>query len=617
MAMKKHIYTFLAFAPVLILSCQKEDNSSVNENDGKETLTAVVEDGLKTKGDYEISGSSATFSWTSDDEFCRFVRADNGDGTYGNYNHYTYLYSSGSGNSVEFSGDSVGDGYADTGFALYPTFKYRTNTGANFGYKSSSDLYFQFNGTIAFNSSNPLKNIVPMLGKLEGATYTFKPLVGVVAVTLTNIPEEANKVELSTTDKGMLNGNTSRFCDKTNELGDYYINYYLGPATHGLRKSWINGTSKTYTFDANSFTEATFYFPVATTYNSSDESDPYTNFTVTVKKDDDAIATISKSGISLTVERGEIVALPSINCNYFGTKVTTTLIGDPTNIKAYCSVAKGAVTHIRGTVLTSRSKDALDMAIPNNTSGVDLYAATTVETAVSMTGSLVDSGAYYIGVKAFNESTEVAANIYPVYYIKATDITNYIGTFDGGNLRYVPHFEGSKWCYIGYDYGSGNGITATDDDLVIALSDNLEKGNVMVTNILGLKNDGTASSGSFINNTTVDGHADISDATYAAGSPVYGVLSGTKITFDVPSSQNAFVTYNGSPVYFANGQNLSVVFNIASATDAGTTTVTLTSATQNLSLPITMSNYSKWQGCLIRFQGDNGANPRFTRSYTN
>lgn len=426
MAMKKLIFTILAFASLFILSCQKEDGNTADENNRKDTFSAVVEDGLKTRGDYEISGSTAVFSWTNDDEFYRFVRADNGDGTYGKYNHYTYQYSSGSGSSVEFTGSSVGDGYVDTGFALYPSFKYRTNTNATFSYKNSTDLNFAFNGTITYNSSNPLKNIVPMLGKLDGSTYTFKPLVGVVAVSLTNIPEEANKVVLSTTDKGMLNGYTARFCDKTNELGDYYINLYLGPETHGLRKCWIDGTTKTYSFEANSFAEATFYFPVATSYNSSDVSEPYTNFTVTVKKDDDALVTISKSGISLTVDRGEIVALPTINCNYAGTKVTATATGTPSEIKVYYTKEKGTVTSVRAAAISSKTKSALDTAIPGNTSGTDVFSATDLASAAEVTSGFSASGQYYIGIKAFNGTTEVGSYIItnPVYYLSATDKTN-------------------------------------------------------------------------------------------------------------------------------------------------------------------------------------------------
>ena len=542
MAMKKLIFTILAFASLFILSCQKEDGNTADENNRKDTFSAVVEDGLKTRGDYEISGSTAVFSWTNDDEFYRFVRADNGDGTYGNYNHYTYRYSSGSGSSVEFSGSSVDDGYADTGFALYPTFKYRTNTGATFGYKSGSDLYFQFNGTITFNSSNPLKNIVPMLGKLDGSTYTFKPLVGVVAVTLTNIPADANKVELSTTDKGMLNGNTARFCDKTDVLGDYYINDYLGPETHGLRKCWINGTTKTFTFVANSFTEATFYFPVATTYNSSDVSDPYTNFTVTVKQNDDTLVTISKTGISITVDRGEIVALPIINCNYAGTSFSASLTGDASNIKAYYSVEKGTIDCVRAVAITSKSKAALDSAIPDNSSGTDITAGTSSSSAISITSGFSNSGAYYIGVKAFNGDTEVGSKILagPVYYLQSDDVTRFCKKHTDGR---------ASTDRSNYDL--------SDRTITLAVSDDPLKGNIIMTEFDGMSYNAAPTSGARFYSVT----SKVEDRSFVSGTPFYGKYTPTdnfnaiNLVF-ASSNDTPFFTYDSVNYRLcANGKN--------------------------------------------------------------
>ena len=467
--MKKYIYTLLAFAAVMTISCQKEDNNTIDENNGKEVITAVVKDELVTKGDYVIGGTTATFSWTTDDEFYRFVRADNGDGTYGNYNHYTYQYSSGSGKSVVFSGSPVGSGYADTGYALYPSFKYRTDTGATFGYYSSSDLYLHFSGTIAYNSANPLKNIVPMLGKLDGTTYTFKPLTGVIAVPVSNIPATANKVVLSTTDQGLLNGYSARFCNKTDELGDYYIEYYLGPDTKGLRKCWISGTSATYTFDAGSITDATFYFPIATSYNSSEVSDPYTNFTISVKNGDDELASVSKSGLSITVDRAEIVALPTINCNYAGTKVTAAVTGTPSDIKAYFTTEKGTVTNVRAAAIASKTKDALNTAIPNSTSGTDITAGVDSGSAVTVADGFSTSGQYYIGIKAFNGTTEVGSYIVsdPVYFLSATDYAKLVKEHT-------------------MSYTNGNGGAMTYGTMTLTLSDDLTKGQFILSDFDGM-----------------------------------------------------------------------------------------------------------------------------------
>ena len=142
------------------------------------------------------------------------------------------------------------------------------------------------------------------------------------------------------------------------------------------------------------------------------------------------------------------------------------------------------------------------------------------------------------------------------------------------------------------------GITATDQDFVIEVSDDPSKGNVMITNILGLKSDGTATSGSFIKSTSVSGHEMLSAATYTAGSPIYCTMNGTTITTPDPYSQDAFVYYNGDPVYFAQNNNNAVALTMSTSTEDSTTTVTLTPGNINISLPVTMDNASTWAGCL-------------------
>ena len=143
--MKKVFFYTMAAAALTIASCQKEIND-VPETEvapSVETFTAVVDEPL-TKADYTINGSSAEFSWNSNDAFYRLVRSYIVDGenrSYSSYNHYTYTASSASGYTATFTGGSLGDGYEDTGFALFPTTF--ANNGSEFGYvKNNNALKF-------------------------------------------------------------------------------------------------------------------------------------------------------------------------------------------------------------------------------------------------------------------------------------------------------------------------------------------------------------------------------------------------------------------------------------------------------------------------------------------
>lgn len=518
--MKKATLLFAACTGLTVFSCEKNEVIDSSTEGNIITISAVMDDELVTKGDYEISGSKATFTWTDDDEFYRIVRVDNGDGTYGNYNHYTYNYSSGSGSSVNFTGSSVGAGYADLGFALYPSFKYRDNTGAGLDYKhSNTGFYLVLGNTIAYNASNPLKNVVPMMGVKDENTYTFKPLTGVIAINLANIPITATSVTLSTTDGG-LSGQSARFCDKTNTLGSSDILGFLGPETLGLRKPWLPGTSKKYTFSAASFSTATFYFPIATSYAANGSSSPYTNFTITVKDSEDTtLKTISATGLNITVNRSEIVVLPTINCNYAGTGFTPSLTGDPSDIKAYYTLDKGTVTTVRAAAISTNSKTALDTAIPNSTSGTDVYAATSIGDAITVASGFSDSGRYYIGFKAYNGTTEVGYKIIstPVYYLKATDKAKLIKTHT-------------------MSYANGNGGAMTYGTMTLSMCADFTKGQIVLDDFDGLT---STSSTSRLSNSHTFFKAMKNGGTYWMGGDTSGY----------PFTNKATNVYNGNTYY--------------------------------------------------------------------
>lgn len=475
--MKKYICALLAFAAITIVSCQKEDKTQADGNDRIESFSAVIDEEMVTRGTYTINymTNNASFAWDAGDAFLRIVRVFDG-ASYGNYDAYSYSYSSGSGNSAIFEGSSVGSGYEDINIALFPS---SLVWFSGFGGSKISDFYLYMPASMAYNAASPLKNVVPMMGIREGDTYTFKPLTGLLAVTLTNIPADATSVSLSSTNGGICGGQSVRFANNITANSSYdTITGFLGPESKGLRKSWMTNQERTYTFDAGSFTTATFYFPVASSYNNSAVSDPYTNFTISVKGGASPI-TVAQTGLSLTVERSEIIDLPTINCNYAGTKVTAAVAGDASAIKAYYSVVKGTVTSVRATALSEKSKTALDTAIPDNASGTDITGATDSGSAAAVSAGLSGSGQYYIGIKAFNGTKEVASVIVssPVSYLAPKAVSSLLNTFstDGSN-----YYESVYRTYI-----NGSQINASNGSITIALSDDCTLGNIKITAFCG------------------------------------------------------------------------------------------------------------------------------------
>lgn len=304
----KKIILFLTVAILGVVSCQKAEENNTDVVEQKTTVSAVIDEEFAqiVKSDYSISGTTATFTWTSGDNFRRLVRAYDGV-TWGNYNFYTYSINTISGASATFTGSAVGAGYDDSGYALYPS---NLTNGTRFFAESEKDLYLDLNESTTYDAINPLKNVVPMLGKLSGDSYTFKPVTGVIAITLNNIPATANSVVLSTSDSGKgLSGGSILLTSNTDTYKNS-IETLLGPSTVGLRNTWYSDATyskktKTFTFSAGAVSNGTFYFaaPVG----------DYNSLTVTVKADETTLKTVT-TNTTVTSTRGKITRLTAINC---------------------------------------------------------------------------------------------------------------------------------------------------------------------------------------------------------------------------------------------------------------------------------------------------------------
>ena len=531
--MKKYFYTVLALSvAALVSSCNKEkpelDNNS-EKSLGEETVSVVVEDDISTKGHYVIGASNAVYSWDNGDQFMRIIRTYNGS-TYGTYSYIPYEYVSGSGNTAVFSGESVGEGYVDSGFALFPK-----NIISYTYTEHDYDFMLNMPETVVYDPANPIKNVIPMFGerKLVGSAYTyvFKPLTGVIAVKIKNIPSNATSVSLSSTGKG-LSGNSDRFNNQNNNSFLTGVPGFLGENTVGLKKSWMkNGSSKTYSFEPGCLDnetyndEATFYFPIATSDASGESA--YSDFTVTIKEGSTTLASIEATGLAIRIARNELIQLPTIDASRYTNNAVVALTGDASDIKAYISGSKGSVSSVRVAPIATNSIEAINAAIPNNTTGTEVISATTEGSAVSIMDGVSSSGKYYIGYKAFNGETELFTYIrpMPVYYITPTDKNSIVSQYQ---RQTGPGTSKGNTAGNAETYDS-NLITNGANTITIKESNDFTKGNVMITEFCGICYDVSES---------VMPHEN-----YADGTPVYGIYNASG------SPQASFTVSSAYPFY--------------------------------------------------------------------
>ncbi len=281
--------------PVLVVaSCAKEFNTNDPVVSGEKVLVKATIDNSETKTDYIISGSKATFFWSGTEEIgCLYWD------TYMGQTAYTSTTEANSGETeLTFSGDEFTN---DTGFAVYP--KKGASNGAGFDWYSA-DGYLYLAEAITYNPSAPLKNIVPMLGKLNTENkYVFKPVTGVIGVRILHVPANATKITISTNDGSKISQGL-RYTAGTASLPDELDAIYDGGLQISAARSDAKST-KTYNVSSLDFdTEYTFYYPL-----------PVGTITggVTITVYNGTTELYSKSSTAdLVVKRGTITRLPLI-----------------------------------------------------------------------------------------------------------------------------------------------------------------------------------------------------------------------------------------------------------------------------------------------------------------
>lgn len=195
--MKARYIISLAFGAMFAFACSKEEIAQ-NENEQplqKEALTEIKAEIIDTKTAYDVDGH---FSWLSDDKITVVVWNDGSTepAKLNTLNHYTFTNSTGAGTSATFT-CSISSPWNEEGIALYPNV-YGSGIGTvSLSYAGShGSVQISKRQEIAPNLDCPMAAI-PLIGRKNGSgIYQFKTAVGVLKVTITDIPADARYLYL-------------------------------------------------------------------------------------------------------------------------------------------------------------------------------------------------------------------------------------------------------------------------------------------------------------------------------------------------------------------------------------------------------------------------------------
>lgn len=530
--MKKFFIPALAVF-TLFISCAK-DPQVINDQELTEDSGRVVEfkatiNNDEVKTDYSISGSTAIFHWTGTETIGRLWFSGSSFG----HDAFTSTTSAdASETSLIFSGSESVD---QTDYAMYPIWNGTTKTGIGW---SSNPFNLYLHESMVYDTDHPLKNVVPMIAKLNAGEFEFVPVCGIIAVTVKNLPPTATKITLSST--MALSGNyrlTSTPAD--------YATYIDGVMTTGLTTglAWDAGnysSTKSFTFSGLDRDEHVFYFPVSVATNEkySTYDDRYSGMTITVYAGDDVLQTVTTTN-KIAVDRGEIVRFPMMDLAK-ATKVAVTGCSD--QFYAYLTTLGPDVASVKFAVAASA-----DEAITAAESSSKIVSASGVENKVEVSDDLSSTGLYYLGYKVYDSSsTELISGSIPVYYISSTDVAQFTGTYTWSTLSAFSRNATSSWIDL---------TGKTDSELVIEKSNDPTKGCIMITSLDGFSYTGTMTNTSIIPAGTAlnPGNTPINfEGTYGAGNPQYGYFENypTLLRF---VNTSPFFSLNGTNYYLRHG----------------------------------------------------------------
>ncbi len=458
----KKVFTYLAIASLALLACQKEvaiekDNAPANisNNIPTEIVCEISETATKT----QYAGNT-TFGWSQND----VVRMPVKNGS-NQWNYFSFTTTEDSGNpSATFIRNGGSDNmetynpsspWANCGYLLYPTSIFDfSGTQANGVWNSGDYPVVNLPSTIAYNSTNPLDGgVVPLIGRKVGDTYKFATAVGVLKAQITGLDSKTTKVSLSS----LANSLSGKFAVSDESASVAQI----------AKSSVVDGENTvSLTMTTPTADESLFYPVPIGDYDASDLSlkiEEQSGETIKVRT-----KRIKKA---ISISRNEVLSIPALamsspNSVSINWSMTSSPELSYTNASGYS---------LRICVLNSSTHDLSEYY-----EGMKWTNATT-------------NGAYAL-INTKDKTGTVDAIDAPGKYFLHYLILNTSATLSSMGLSSLDDARIVEYGTIPFYYISGEVSSITGEyyinnnsDFVVTISesDNLEKGNVMISHYKG------------------------------------------------------------------------------------------------------------------------------------
>lgn len=459
--MKKILFPLL-FTAIVVLACSKEPAQVFDPSRVEINGVLNAPEGFPTKTNYNISsGTHAVFSWYGEEKISRMYTSSE------NYIHerqYTGTAEEGA-TKMTFTGEEVS---YDTGYALYPAKDNSLYGDARFDWysnKSNKKLFLWMGENFTYNPSAPLSNLVPMVGKLIDGEFVFNVVSGVLDISLKNIPSYATKVTITSNNHPLSKvgfRNSSSAIGMVEELGAIYEGGLQLANNNSAEVTGVN--TKSFTISNLDPAETYhFYFPIPAGALNNGDADRlsvslYVGSTQIFSKKTRAAITI-KNGVITPLS---LMTVPTLDVSIGGTS---------TNIQAQVTSMSPGVSSVKFYAATDEASAKAGIS----SSGTAISA---LNTPTSIAGAFGASGLYYIAYQGFDSSDNALgeAQTITAYYLTSQSETAFasVTTADWSS----QDSNGSRTTQCS-NRKKSNAIS-------ILPSDDPTKGNVMLTNYLGM-----------------------------------------------------------------------------------------------------------------------------------
>ena len=489
--MKKIIVYSLCTVALIISSCAKElqTNDEINnvqpaQNTGI-TIKAYVAEGDITKTSY---AGETTFSWVGDECLSmQLIRVS--DSKRDRWVFYNDTEAGGTTASFKSSGSLDPAVWGLGEYAFYP-FPGNTNCPDrcrtwNVGsvVTNNTEKGVTVSNSYKSSVSNPLQ-IVPMIGFKDAEdNFAFHTATGILKVTVKDIDSRLAKVQLYSEGQ-KLNGTFTLTGD-----GD---NSYIAMSTTSTASEYV--LDATYT-DWSGESELPFYFPVPVGSLNS-------GFKIRLLDSSDNVLRQVSAPSAVTIERNKISEI-------------TAKIGLPAEDFSV-SIAPGGTSAAPAATITlvdaTSAKVVIAASVSEGEALIDSDDASVVTFAKGETKSLpvtniTNSGSAYIVAKSYSEAVEKLSNNVSIYVLSSEDSADIVSQY----MRVLINVGDWTSYYYSTSYPIDFELKG-DNTITIAASNDITRGNVMVTEFAGYYYDPSLNTHT-TQRSTWDG--------FTAGTPLY------------------------------------------------------------------------------------------------